>query len=494
MGARFRPVRRDERFLLPPDVREWLPAGHPALFVVELVESLDLSGFVAANRSTPDRGRPAYHPEVMVGIVLYASMTATMSSRRIERLLATDAGFRVVASNERPDHVTICRFLARHGEPLEDLFAQVVGLAAEAGLVDPTMVALDGTKMAADASKANNVKLSDLRERFAGWAAEVAANDAADDETDAAGETTGPIPEMFDREQMREWIEQRLAEREGDSGDRQMNIIDPDSGLLPRHGGGFVQGYNAQAAAVEGGIVVAADVCATPADSTVLAPMVERISDAVSAATGQGPSVVVADAGYWETTTIEAINADLDLPDVLVSTGRSTPTAPPAPLPEPDLDAHATAVARYQQAIDAEWQRRVKVIARVVAGQLILREAADLLGMSVPRVGELSLAWRNAGGPDGIRPRSLPGVPRPTAPRSPTRPARARHDMDTRLASPAGRSLYRQRQSIIEPVFGDLKMNRRLGRFLRRGTDKVRTEWHWMLLGPNLTILHARTG
>jgi hypothetical protein len=430
----------------------------------------------------------------MVGIALYASMTATMSSRRIERLLATDAGFRVVASNERPDHVTICRFLARHGEQLEDLFAQVVGLAAEAGLVDPTLVAVDGTKMAADASKANNVELADLRARFAGWAEQVAANDAADDEAEVAGETTGPIPEMFDREQMREWIERRLAERGGESGDRQMNLVDPDSGLLPRHGGGFVQGYNAQAAAVEGGIVVAAGVCASPADSVVLAPMVDRINDAVAAATGQAPSVVVADAGYWDTATIEAINADPDLPDVLVATGRRTPTVVPAPLAEPDLDAHAAAVADHQAVLDREWARRVEVIARVVAGELVLREAADLLGMSVPRVGELSLAWRAAGGPDGIRPKALPGLPRPVAPRPPSRPARARHDMDTRLASPAGRSLYRQRQSIIEPVFGDLKMNRRLTRFLRRGTEKVRTEWFWMILGHNLTILHARTG
>ena len=114
-------------------MRDWLPAGHPALFVAELVGELDLSGFVEGYRSTPDRGRPAYHPEVMVGIVLYASMTAVMSSRRIERLLATDVGFRVVAANERPDHGTICRFLVRHKAALEGLFAQVVGLAAEAG-------------------------------------------------------------------------------------------------------------------------------------------------------------------------------------------------------------------------------------------------------------------------------------------------------------------------------------------------------------------------
>lgn len=113
VDARFRFVDRDQQFLMPPDVREWLPKGHPALFVVEVVESLDLSRFVAASRTSRDRGRPAYHPKVMVGIALYASMTSVMSSRRIERALATDVGFRVVAANERPDHGTICRFVVR---------------------------------------------------------------------------------------------------------------------------------------------------------------------------------------------------------------------------------------------------------------------------------------------------------------------------------------------------------------------------------------------
>ena len=130
VSPRFRRVDRGQQFLLPPDVRDWLPAGHPALFVVAMLSELDLSRFVAKSRTTEDRGRPAYHPEVMVGIALYASMTGVLSSRRIERALAVDVGFRVVAANERPDHATICRFVVRHREDLEDLFAQVVGLAA----------------------------------------------------------------------------------------------------------------------------------------------------------------------------------------------------------------------------------------------------------------------------------------------------------------------------------------------------------------------------
>ena len=165
MEARFRRVDRDQQYLLPPDVREWLPAGHSALFLVELIESLDLAGFVARSETSRDRGRPAYHPQVMVGIALYASMTATMSSRRIERALAVDVGFRVVAANERPDHVTICRFIVRHRDLLEGLFAQVVGLAAEAGLIDPTLVALDGTKLPGDASMSRKLRDIDASPR-----------------------------------------------------------------------------------------------------------------------------------------------------------------------------------------------------------------------------------------------------------------------------------------------------------------------------------------
>jgi transposase len=493
MQPRFRPVKRDQQYLLPPDVREWLPAGHPALFVVEVVEAVNLAGFVASYRSTPDRGRPAYHPEVMVGIVLYASMTGVTSSRRIERLLATDVGFRVVAANERPDHGTISRFVVRHKEALEGLFAQVVGLAAEAGLIDPTLVAVDGTKLPGDASPQRNIDLGDLRRRFAAWADRVEGNDAADDAVEAEGERSGPIEEMFDSEARREWIRGRLEEREGDADDRRMNLTDPDSGLLPRSGGGWVQGYNAHAAAVAGGIVVAADVTANPADSTMLESMVRRIGEAVAEATGQRAGVVVADAGYWDTEAIEAIEADEELPDPLVATGRNLPDQQPDPLPEPDLAGCAGAEARYEQALEAEHARRVAVIARVIAGELLLREAAPLLGMSIQRVGGLKLAWQAAGGPDGIRPKQLPGG-RPKRPPGPSRAARRRHVMQTRLARPAGRSLYRQRQTIIEPVFGDVKTNRRITRFLRRGLDTVRAEWHWILTGHNLTILHRNTG
>jgi len=259
---------------------------------------------------------------------------------------------------------------------------------------------------------------------------------------------------------------------------------------LKRSGGGWVQGYNAQAAAVAGGIVVAADVTACTNDSEVLEPMTRKIGGAVFDATGELAGVIVADAGYWNAATIETIEADDELPDVLIAPGKKLPDQAPEPLPEPDSDYEAT-MAAYRQRLRDEHARRVAVIGRVLNGELLLREAGEELGISAERVGYLRKQWVASGDPDAVRPRRLPGEPR--RPTGPSRASRTRHAIEHRLARPAGRSLYRQRKTIIEPVFGDVKANRRITRFLRRGLDNVNTEWHWILTGHNLTISHRQT-
>ena len=328
----------------------------------------------------------------MVGIALYASMTATMSSRRIERALAVDVGFRVVAANEVPDHVTICRFIVRHRDLLENLFAQVVGLAAEAGLIDPTLVAVDGTKLPGDASPSRNQSLGDLRERFAGWADDVEANDAAEDAAEEADPDGGPVEEMFDRTSMQQWIRRRLRERAGEPDTKSMNVTDPDSALLPRSGGGWVQGYNAQAAAVAGGIVVAADVSVNPSDSTMLVPMVTRIGDAVEAATGEPAGVVVADAGYWTSDGIAVIEADEDLPDVLVATGRKLPDQAPDPLPEPAAVDQEAVGARDHSDVAPDGHGR-KEISTAMRNRLIeSRLTPNAISMAVGLAGNLAAA------------------------------------------------------------------------------------------------------
>jgi hypothetical protein len=330
-----------------------------------------------------------------------------------------------------------------------------------------------------------------MRRRFTVWASTVEENDAAEDAAEADSGGGGPVEAMFERDSMREWIRRRLDEREGDDDDRRMNVTDPDSGLLKRSGGGWVQGYNAQAAAVSGGIVVAADVTARGADSEMLEPMVRRIDTAIAAASGQRAGVVVADAGYWNSDTIEVIEADEDRADVLIAPGQKLPARAPDPLP--DISAYEAAVVAYRQRLSDEHARRIAVIARVINGELLLRQAGEQLGISAERVGYLRKQWVASGGDtDSVRPRRLPGEPR--RPSGPSPATRTSHAMDSRLARPAGRSFYRQRKAVIEPVFGDIKTNRRVTRFLRRGLDNVRTEWVWILLGHNLTIIHRNRG
>src|SRR5829696_3785221 len=152
MGQRFVACDREQVFLMPPDVREWLPEGHLAWFVIDAVAELDLSAFYAVYR--PDgHGRAAYEPAMMVALLLYGYARGVRSSRTIERACEEDVAYRVIAANQRPDHATLARFVERHEDALAGLFSEVLGLCAEAGLVGAGVIAIDGTKVAANASR-----------------------------------------------------------------------------------------------------------------------------------------------------------------------------------------------------------------------------------------------------------------------------------------------------------------------------------------------------
>ena len=155
MAYNLRRGEREQSYLMPPSMREWLNEGHLAWFMVDAVGQMDLSEFYAAYRSD-GWGAAAYDPELMVAVLLYSYCLGLRSSRRIARALEEDVGFRVVAANQQPDFRTICRFRAEHEAALERLFTQVLRLCREAGLVQLGVVALDGTKVAANASLAAN--------------------------------------------------------------------------------------------------------------------------------------------------------------------------------------------------------------------------------------------------------------------------------------------------------------------------------------------------
>src|ERR687891_388758 len=161
MGQRFIACDREQSFLMPPDVREWLPERHLAWFVIDAVAEMDLGAFYAAYR-IDGRSRPPYDPAMMVAVLLYAYARGIRSSRVIERACEEDVAFRVLAAQQHPDHATIARFVERHQEAIAGLFGEVLTLCARSGLVQVGVIAVDGTKLQANASRNENLDYEQL--------------------------------------------------------------------------------------------------------------------------------------------------------------------------------------------------------------------------------------------------------------------------------------------------------------------------------------------
>ena len=459
MAQNFLACDREQELLLPPSLREWLPDGHLAWFVIDAVAEMDLTAFYAAYR-WDGHGRAAHDPAMMVALLLYAYAVGRRSSRVIERACVDDVAFRVIAANQRPDHCTIARFRQRHEVALAGLFSDVLALCADAGLVGVAVLAVDGTKLHANASQHQNLDYDEIAKEIL---AEADAVDRAEDER--FGERRGDeLPEELSTAQGRRgWLrdakrrldERRAAEarpvrksrparlREGKrrleeehevhcraneayeayrargvmkDGRRfgkpptpyqplatpagKVNVSDPDSRNVktPR---GYVQGYNAQAVCNERQIVVAAEINADSPDFGHLEPMVSAaVRELADAGVTGTPTVVVADAGYWHHDQMDAI------------------------------------VSRGTQV-------------------LIPPDAGKRKGT---RPG-----W------DGGRYAFMRRV----------------------LATDLGRDLYGQRQGMIEPVFANTKFNRRLDRFLRRGRAACRSQWRLITATHNLLKLHT---
>src|ERR1700761_2955185 len=178
MAQNFIGCDRDQSFLLPPDVRDWLPEGHLAWFVLDVVAGMDLREFYGAYRRD-GVGRRAYDPAMVVALLLYGYSRGVRSARAIERACVEDVAFKMIAMMETPDHATIARFVARHEVALAELFGQVLGLCAEAGLVRPGVVAIDGTKMAGNASRESTRDFGQIAREII---AEAIETDEAEDE------------------------------------------------------------------------------------------------------------------------------------------------------------------------------------------------------------------------------------------------------------------------------------------------------------------------
>src|SRR5437764_10878285 len=225
MPQNFIDSRREQGFLLPPDVRDWLPADHLAWFVIDAVGQMDLSAFYGAYRAD-GHGRAAYEPSMMVTLVLYAFATDVRSSRAIERHCRQDVAYRVITGNVVPDHATIARFIVRHQGALADLFSEVLRLCDQAGLVKPGVVAIDGTRLSGNASRARNEEFGKIAEEIV---ARVKATDDAEDEK--FGEARGDeLPEQLRTpEARREFFRKaRQAVRRDEEGERPEQIEQSD--------------------------------------------------------------------------------------------------------------------------------------------------------------------------------------------------------------------------------------------------------------------------
>lgn len=529
MAVNVRSGDRDQVFLLPPSVRDWLPDDHFAWFVVDVVDELDLTGFYGSYRAD-GRGGAVYDPAVMLAVLLYAYCTGERSSRRIERRLVEDVAYRVLAANQAPDHATLARFRRRHQDAIAGLFGQVLGLCVKAGLVDAGVVAIDGTKIAADASFFANRTGEDLAAEIL---AEAEETDAAEDAM--LGDNRGDeLPEQWsggqgrrdriraaldeiEREKSRDY-ESRMAERERKeqaSGrkltgpkptpdtakrarPRRANTTDPHSRIIAHASKGVMQGYNAQTAATGEQIVVAAEVTGTTNDQPHFVPMATAVTENLTEAGHPGTvGVFLADAGYWT-----AINGTTDVgTDVLIATRKTAWRK----APKPDDD-------------------KLAVLARVNRGELSLRQAGKILGVSYTWVRDMTKRYFGTAG-QRVTPRTSEPDPAEWIPviervdrgeiskraaadqlmvsssrvnmmlahvrGEHTDPVIARQQMDAKLGHPIGAKLYAKRQHSIEPVFGNIKNNLGYRRFTRRGIDAVNSEWRLICAAHNLLKLRT---
>ena len=386
MGTTFRPYQPDQMQLLPQDLREWVPEGHLAHHVSDLVDALDLDAFYAPYEGDGRRNSP-YDPKMMVKVLVYGYATGTFSSRKLATKLVEDIAFRMLAAGNFPQHRTLCEFRRRHLDDFGAVFAEVVRLARTMGLAGLGKVAVDGTKVRANASKRKAMSYGRmakeerrLRAEIAGLLEEAEAVDAAEDAHYGEDVRGDELPEELKRREDRlaaiRAAKARLeAERRAKDDARgrkpgqkrnpkgggpykreygepeekaQSNFTDPESRIMKTSSEGFQQSYNAQIA-VEGDnqLVVAAAVTDNASDQGQLIPMV----DAVVQTCGETPEQVLADAGYCNEPNLQGLK-ERDI-DGYVSLAREGKTAA-----DPDLEEYPAKARMAEKLASDEGRKR----------------------------------------------------------------------------------------------------------------------------------------
>ncbi|MGH9797924.1 MAG: IS1182 family transposase [Candidatus Polarisedimenticolia bacterium] len=421
----FRPYEPDQLLLMPPSLGDWVPEDHLARFVSDLADTLDLSAI--EDTYLEERGYPPYHPCMMVKVLLYGYCTGIYSSRRMAEKLVDSVAFRFLAAGNQPDFRTISDFRKRHEVALSGLFEQVLKVCRESGLVKLGRVALDGTKIKANASKHKAMSYARMVEKEAVLRREIKEMfrqaDAIDREEDRR---YGPdrrgdeLPEELARRESRlKKIREAKAALEAEARQKaaaegknpkeakppakaQRNFTDPES-KIQKTNDGFIQGYNAQIAVDDTfQVIVAQHVTPAAPDVQQLQPAVASIEKTLK----KRPESVLADAGYWSEENVRALEKKGIEPFIATSRQKH--------------------------------------------------------GERVP---------------------SPRGRPRKTMTRC--------ERMARKLLTTRGRKTYSRRKVIVEPVFGQIKHARRFRQFLRRGVQRVRHEWALVCTAHNVLKLRA---
>lgn len=313
--SNFGPIDRTTGFLLPPSVDEWLPERHLARFVVEVIEKLDLSRMTRAYRGS---GPASYHPAILLALLVYGYATGVFSSRKIERATSDSVAFRFIAANGPPDHDTIATFRRRFLKDIERLFVEVLMLAREMGMLKLGTVALDGTKIHANASRHSALSYEHAGKLEAQLKQEVAELLALADSEDRADVPDGmSIPEELAEHAAKMAAREEKARATGKkpkgpppapptpgpTSTDQVNLTDEESRIMRVAGGGFEQSCNAQAVvAAESMLVVAQDVAQDTNDKQQVAPMVQKLSALPEML--DKPQILLADNGYFSEANV----------------------------------------------------------------------------------------------------------------------------------------------------------------------------------------------
>jgi transposase len=497
----FRPVDRDQRFLVPPDMREWLPAGHLVWFVLDAVAGLDLAVF-RARRRLGGAGRAAYDPGMLLALLIYAYAVGQRSSRQIERLCQTDVACRIVCAQDVPDHATIARFRAEHETALSGLFEQVLMVCARAGMGRVGTIALDGTKIAANAALSANRSESRLRRLAADILAEAAVVDAAEDEHYGDRRGDELPPELADPDGRAARIKAMLADIAAERATnaagserarRAAERVDRAHGKLAETRATVTE-RNAervrweQIIRAEGGTGIGGrrpvpveehyDVRAAAARLARAEANLARARQAAASSGHTKRNLTDPDSRIMPTRNgwVQGYNCQL-----VVSSDYLILAA--------DLHNNPTDYLSYPPMIDQAGQA-VRAIRRATGRR-------TRIGTVLADAGYASTTNLTSPGPDRLialgtgRGLHTAAQDHP-AHGDPPSNATARHRMAHRLRTPAGATRYKRRAALVEPVHAHLKDRRGLRRFTRRGLTAARSEYRFTAAVTNLLRLHTQ--